>query len=79
VVSSKRRSRADWSGGVAHGFAEMQRIDEEWWLALGPAERLELVAELSASFDWSSDVEIDQDEGSVRLLGPLGGVRRRGR
>jgi hypothetical protein len=55
----------------------MQRIDEAWWLSLEPAERLELVAELSASFDWSGDVETEEDQASVRLLGPLGGIRRR--
>jgi hypothetical protein len=55
----------------------MEAVDDAWWLALTPAERIELTVELSSSYDWS-DLG-DHEEGSTRLLGALGGVRSRAR
>lgn len=67
-------------GGVARSFEEMADIDEAWWLQLSMAERLRLVAELSREADWSRHGDEEggpAGEGMViRLLGPLGGVRR---
>jgi len=60
-----------WSGGVAKSFAEMERVDLEFWLAMQPADRLKMV--------WSLVEDSLALEGihgsSPRLQRLVGGVR----
>jgi hypothetical protein len=69
----ERRDDLDW--GIARDAAEMERIDDDWWLSLTYEERITLVAELSQAFDWSDDDE-ESDGASSGLRGADWGVRR---
>lgn len=65
--------RRTWTGGVAKSFAEMERIDLEYWLAMSPEERLGCVFDL-----WNEQTNEEGDhEAAGRLQRDIGGVRPR--
>jgi hypothetical protein len=64
------RRRAEWQGGVARSFEEMERHDLEFWLRATPGERIRAIAELAATV-----AALKGDDG--RLQRSVGGVRPR--
>ena len=40
AASRAARRRAEWTGGVARSFAEMDEIDLDFWLAMTPEARV---------------------------------------
>jgi hypothetical protein len=37
---SGKRGATEWTGGVAHGFSEMEEADLAFWMVATPAERI---------------------------------------
>lgn len=68
----RRKARqANWVGGVAHSFSEMEDVDLAFWQAMSPVERLQMV--------WSlveDTLALQGNHGSPpRLQRLVGGVR----
>lgn len=76
VVEHEARAelrRRTWSGGVAHGFEEAERMDLEFWMAATPGERIRGVTQLIDDVRW-----MQNDAGPTpRLQRAVGGVRPR--
>jgi hypothetical protein len=64
------RRRVTWRGGVAK-LADMDRVDDEFWGAMPPAERFLTVWEASRE---QYGIGLDA---SIGLRGSVGGVRKR--
>jgi hypothetical protein len=65
--------RQNWTGGVAHSFAEMEEVDLKFWMAATPAERVRGVTMLIDEVR-----SLRGEHGPMpRLDKSIGGVRQR--
>jgi hypothetical protein len=73
AASRAARRRAQWTGGVAHSFQEMDEVDLDFWLAITPANRVRAM--------WSIVEDAlalkGQSGPAPRLQRSVGGVRPR--
>ena len=63
--------RKTWTGGVAHGFSEMEAADLEFWMAATPGERIRGVTALLDDMRWMRG----ERGPTPRLQRTVGGVR----
>jgi hypothetical protein len=72
-VDSRRAEerRRTWTGGVAHGFAEMEKADLEFWMSATPEQRILGVTQL---IDEMRGIRGDRGP-TPRLQRTVGGVR----
>ncbi len=72
VQSGRTNQRAKaWTGGVAHGFSEMQDADLAFWMAATPSERIRGVTMLIDEMR----VMGGDDGPTPRLQRTVGGIR----
>jgi len=73
AMQSRRANerRKTWTGGVAHGFSEMQEADLAFWMAATPSERIRSVTMLIDEMR----VMGGEDGPTPRLQRTVGGVR----
>jgi hypothetical protein len=65
------RRRAQWTGGVARSFAEMDEVDLAFWLAVTPANRVRAMWSLA-----EDTLALKGHHGAApRLRRSVGGVR----
>lgn len=71
AASRVARRRAQWRGGVAHSFEEMEEVDLDFWLAVTPADRVRAM--------WSIIEDVLALKGhrgpAPRLQRSVGGIR----